>query len=60
MLQSVTAIECDGWKVRTLAMVFEVPGEDFDLKAAVMAAATEYCKTEEGGKTYSHNCRCFN
>lgn len=60
LMRTITAIERDGLEVRTLTMVFEVPSKDFDLKAAVMAAATEYCKTEAGRKEYSHNCRCFN
>lgn len=60
LLRTITAIERDGFNVRTLTMVFEVPAKDFDLKAAVMAAATEYCKTKEGRETYSHNCGNFN
>lgn len=60
MLQTVIAIELDGVNVRAISLQFEVPDKDFDLKGAVYAAATEFCQTEEGRKTYDYNCSCFN
>lgn len=60
MLKTIVAIEQDGMEVRALALNFDVPSEDFDLKAAVKAACTEYCKTPEGLETYRYNCNHFN
>ncbi len=60
MLRTVTAIERDGLDVRVLVLNFDVPSKEFDLMAAVKAAALEYCQTEDGKKTYNYNCRCFN
>lgn len=60
MLKTIVAIERDGIDIRVLALNFEVPSADFDLKAAVKAACTEYCKTPEGLETYRYNCNHFN
>ena len=60
MLRTIVAIERDGMDVRVLALNFEVPNADFDLKAAVKAACTEYCNTEAGRRTYAYNCNSFN
>ena len=60
MLRTITALEHEGMDVRVLVLNFEVPNEEFDLMAAVKAAALEYCQTEEGKKTYEYNCRNFN
>lgn len=60
MLKTIVAIERDGMDVRVLTLHFEVPNTQFDLKAAVKAACTEYCKTEEGKKVYEYNCNNFN
>jgi hypothetical protein len=60
MLKTIVAIEHDGADIRALALTFNVPSEDFDLKAAVKAACTEYCKTPEGLETYRYNCNHFN
>lgn len=60
MLKTIVAIERDGLDVRVLALNFDVPNAEFDLKAAVKAACTEYCKTEEGRATYEYNCDSFN
>lgn len=60
MLRNVVAIERDGWDLRTLTIVFEVPNEAFDLVEAVKKASTEYCQTEEGRATYNYNCHSFN
>lgn len=60
MLRTVVAIERDGLDFRVLTLQFEVPNEDFDLKDAVCKAATDYCKTPDGKKTYDYNCSYFN
>ena len=60
MLRTITAIERDGWDLRTLTIVFEVPNEAFDLVEAVKKASTEYCQTEKGRDTYEYNCHSFN
>lgn len=60
MIQTIVAIECDGWDVRTLTINFNVPNKDFDLVAAVKLAATDYCKTDEGKRVYIYNCWNFN
>lgn len=60
MLRTIVAVEHDGVEVRVLALNFEVPSASFDLKTAVKAACTEYCKTEQGLATYRYNCSSFN
>ena len=59
MLRNVIAIEHDGFKERVLSILFDVPNEEFDLISAAKAAAAEYCKTEEGLKTYFYNGESF-
>lgn len=60
MLKTIVAIERDGLDVRVLALNFEVPNAEFDIKTAVKAACTEYCQTEAGRATYAYNCSSFN
>lgn len=60
MLKTLIAIERDGLDIRAIALNFEVPDEKFNLRAAVRAACTEYCKTEQGRNTYEYNCSSFN
>lgn len=60
MLRTIVAIERDGFDVNTLTLQFEVPSVDFDLITAIKNAATDYCQTEIGKKTYSYNCGYFN
>lgn len=60
-IRIISAEDRDGFNVRTLTLVFEVPSVNFDLNAAVRAAATEYCQTEKGRNTYLFtNCHNFN
>lgn len=59
MLQTVIAIKQDGMDTRAIALNFEVPNKQFDLKKAAMDAATEFCKTEEGRKVFDYNCSYF-
>lgn len=60
MIRTIVAIERDGMDLRVLALNFDVPSADFDLKTAVRAACTEYCQTEQGRATYEYNCSSFN
>ena len=60
MLQTINAIERDGFEVRVLSILFDVPDKDFDLLKAAKLAATEYCKTAKGKRTYEYNCSQFN
>lgn len=60
MHREITAIERDGFDVRTLTVICEVPSKDFDLKEAIRKASLEYVLTPGGSKIYAYNCRCFN
>lgn len=60
MLQTIIAIERDGLEIRVLSIMFDVPDKDFDLLQAAKSAATDYCKTAGGKRTYEHNCSQFN
>jgi len=60
MLKNIVAIERDGLDVRAMVITFDVPSKEFDIVAAVKAAATDYCMTEDGAKVYEYNCRQFN
>lgn len=60
MLRTVVAIERDGLDLRVLTLQFDVPSKEFDLKDAVCKAATDYCKTTDGKRTYDYNCSFFN
>lgn len=59
-IKILTAVDCDGFKLGLLTMVFEVPDEKFDLVGTIRKAVTDYCRTEEGRKVYEYNCRRFN
>lgn len=60
MNQNIVAIERDGWNVRVLTILCEVPNRDFDLIAAAKKAAADFCLTENGRTVYEYNCRNFN
>ena len=60
MIKTIIALEQDGFDTRVLVLNFDVPNKEFNLKAAVEAAAVEYCQTVEGRETYEGNCGCFN
>lgn len=60
MLRTVVAIGRDGLDFRVLTLQFDVPSKEFDLKDAVCKAATDYCKTPDGKRTYDYNCSFFN
>lgn len=60
MLRTVIAVERDELCMRELTLQFDVPSKDFDLVNAVCKAATDYCNTEQGRKTFEHNCNSFN
>ena len=61
MIRTITAVERDGFDLRLLTVVFEVPSRfDFNLMEALQNAVTDYCKTKEGREVYEYNCGCFN
>jgi hypothetical protein len=55
MLRNIVAVRRDGFDVKILTIIVDVPSFDFDLKAAVEAAATDYVKTPEGRHVYKGN-----
>lgn len=55
MLRNIVAVRRDGFDVKILTIIVDVPSFDFDLKAAVEAAATDYVKTPEGRRAYEGN-----
>lgn len=60
---NITAIERDGWSVRTLAIRFEVLDNKLDatnIRSSVKKAVKEYLTTAEGKETINRNCGCFN
>ena len=60
MIKNITAVERDGFDIRTLTVSFEVPDENFDILSAISKAVADYIKTDAGRQTYEHNCECFN
>ena len=60
MIRTVVAVERDGLDSRILTLLFEVPGDDFNLEYWVRKAATDYCLTKIGRETYDYNCNYFN
>lgn len=59
MLVTLPVIKRDGLNVKTMVLTLDVD-EGIDIDAAIRAACTEYCKTEEGKRTYEGNCNSFN
>ena len=59
MLKQIVALDRDGLDTRIVVITVNVD-EGVDVEKAIKAACTEYCKTEEGRKTYEGNCNCFN
>jgi len=58
----ITAIEQDGLDSRVLPIIlraFTIEAMN-DIKSAVENACEEYIRTDEGKKTYSATCHCFN
>ena len=60
MLRNIVVIRRDGFDIKIITIIVDVPSFDFDLKAAVQAAATDYVKTPEGRRTYEGNCSEMN
>lgn len=56
----IIASESDGLNTRIVPIELRVSKSVTDLMGAVRNACTEYCKTEEGKKTYIYNCNNFN
>lgn len=61
-IQTITAIEQDGFNVRTLTIICKIlnPTEKFDLENAVKESVKEYLHTQSGKRTYLYNGKCFN
>ena len=57
---TITAIERDGFDIRTLTIPIQVNDKNINLKEAIQKACTYYAKTEEGRRTYEYNCNLFN
>lgn len=55
----ITAVERDGFNLRTLTMTFRVK-QDVDIVKAVKNASREFILTELGRSLYAYNCYCFN
>lgn len=60
MLRHIIYIREDGRRAMRGTILFEVPNKDFDLCAAVSAAATDYAKTPDGLELYENNSRELN
>lgn len=60
MLRVICAVEHDGRSERILTLAFDVPSEEFDLRAAIRTAVRDYLSTDEGRRTWDYNCRNFN
>ena len=58
--RTVTAIERDGLNTRVVNIQLYVFKDGLNTHDAIVAACTDYCKTEEGRKTYEGNCCSFN
>ena len=59
MITIIPIIDRDGMDVKTMVLTLDVD-EGINIKEAVKSACAEYCKTEEGRKTYAGNCNNFN
>ncbi len=59
MTRAFVMSEADGLKVRNFVVLVDID-ENIDFEQAAIAAAIEYCNTEEGRDTYLNNCNCFN
>lgn len=60
MLQTITAIERDGFNVRVLTITLDVPNKEFNTRQAIIDACTEFVSTEPGRSVYKYNCGNFN
>jgi len=56
----ITATEKDGLNTRSLNIQLYIIKPGLNIHDAIVAACTEYCKTEEGRKTYKENNCNFN
>ena len=60
IMKTITAVERDGFDLRLLTAVFEVPDKEFDLLKGIKDAVQDYIKTPEGKKTLEYNSGYFN
>lgn len=58
--RSIAVLDCDGGYTHIKLMQFLVASKHFDLRAAIIAACTEFCNADEGMEIYTSNCCCFN
>lgn len=56
----LTAIERDGFNIRVLTVVFEVPSENFDIEENINRAVADFAKTENGKQALEYTCGYFN
>jgi hypothetical protein len=59
MVKIIPVVDRDGLNVKVMILSLDVD-KGVDVYKAVEAACTEYCKTEEGKRTYEGNCNSFN
>ena len=60
IIQTVIATEYDGRDETILVLNFLIPEKGFNLESAIKAAATDFCKTDEGKALFEGNCNWFN
>ena len=60
ILKTITAVERDGFDLRLLTVVFEIPNKEFDLLGGIKKAVGDFIRTSEGRKVFDYNCECFN
>jgi len=58
--RTIIATERDGLNTRSISIQLYVFEPGLNIHDAIVAACTDYCKTEEGRKTYEGNCCSFN
>ena len=57
----IIATEVDGTTIRNLPILIRILNPDVtDVRKAIEQACDEWIRTEDGKKTYSGNCHCFN
>lgn len=57
---NIAAVEAVGCDTKTIIIELLVSPDVTDVTKAIRNACTEYCKTNEGKKTFEGNCNCFN
>ena len=60
MIKQITAVERNGFNVRTMTVTCDVPEAGFDLLNAIKKASEEFVKTGAGKMVLEYNCGYFN